>query len=125
MASQAYWAAYCASKGSFIVTPTKHTECAMGIGFTDKDPQWSFKLLFMAIPEVYLKLMRVGYSKDFCFSMIVRSFKSGGSRRVLLGGFKRWFLFATKGFIFYCRCVTAAAWIVFFEKNKKTTLSGS
>ena len=66
LAAQAYWVAYCAAGGGFVVTADLKTECAMGIGFTDKDPKWSFKLQFRDMPEVYLKLMKSGYSKKFC-----------------------------------------------------------
>jgi abequosyltransferase len=119
LASQAYWVAYCAAAGSFIVTSNLHTECAMGIGFTDKDPQWTFKMQFIYIPEVYLKLMKAGYSKKFCFSMILQNFKSINSWKILLGGFRRWFLFATKGFIFYLGCVIVATWMILLKKDNE------
>ena len=32
VASQAYWVAFCAARGSFIVTPSVYTEYAMGTG---------------------------------------------------------------------------------------------
>ena len=113
LASQAYWVAFCAVHGSFIVTPKLYTECAMGIGFTDKDPQWMFKMAFMGIPEVYLKLMKVGFSRRFCFSMVLENFRSLNGWRILLGGFKRWFGFAAKGFIFYLSCIAGAIWNMF------------
>jgi abequosyltransferase len=115
LAAQAYWVAYCAAGGSFIVTSNLHTECAMGIGYTDKDPQWTFKMQFICIPEVYLKLMKTGYSEIFCFSMIVQNFRSINSFKILLGGFRRWFLFATKGFIFYLGCVILATWKILLK----------
>lgn len=113
LASQAYWVAYCAVHGTFIVTPKLYTECAMGIGFTDKDPQWMFKMAFMGIPEVYLKLMGVGFSRRFCFSRMVENFRSVNGWRILFGSFKRWFPFTTKGFIFYLSCVGGGVWNFF------------
>lgn len=121
LASQAFWVAYCAARGSFIVTPTLYTECAMGIGFTDKDPQWTFKMMYRGIPEVYLRLMKSGYSKRFCFSMIINNLKSIGSWKILFGGLKRWPVFATKGFFYYVRGVAAATW-VFLIKNSNPEL---
>jgi abequosyltransferase len=119
LASQAYWLAYCAAGGSFIVTSNLHTECAIGNSYTDTDPQWMFKMQFLYIPEVYLKLMKIGYSKKFCFSMIMQNLKSINSWKILLGGFKRWFLFSTKVFILYFGYIIVATWRIFLENNHK------
>lgn len=109
LAAQAFWVAYCAARGSFIVTPTLFTECAMGIGFTDKDPKWTFNISFRAIPEVYLRLMRAGYSRKFCFARLLGNFKSATAWRVLAGGMKRWPMFAIRGFVYYVRGVIIGA----------------
>jgi abequosyltransferase len=103
LASQAYWVAYCAARGAFIVTPRLFTEATMGIGFTDKDPKWTFSLVFRAIPEVYIRLMKSGYSKAFCFQMLLQNLKSVSAWRVFAGGIKRWPSFALKGFAYYLR----------------------
>lgn len=119
LASQAYWMAYCAAGGSFIVTSNLHTECTMGIGYTDKDPQWTFKMQFICIPEVYLKLMKTGYSKKFCFLMILQNFQRINSWKILFGGFRRWFLFASKGFIFYLSCVIVATRMILLGSDNE------
>lgn len=103
LASQAFWVAYCAARGSFIVTPTLYTECAMGIGFTDKDPKWIFNIVYRAIPEVYIRLMKAGYSRRFCFRMLLQNIKSDSAWRVLLGGFVRWPGYAASGLAYYVR----------------------
>lgn len=103
MASQAYWVAYCAARGSFIVTPNLFTECAMGIGFTDKDPKWMFNLIYRGIPEVYIRLMKAGYSRKFCFYMLSRNLQSATSWRVFAGGLRRWPGYAASGLGYYVK----------------------
>jgi abequosyltransferase len=112
-ASQAYWVAFCAARGRFIVTPALYTEYAMGIGAPDKDPKWMFKMIFCGIPDVYLKLMRAGYSRRFCFSMILQNLRTNTSWRILFGSLKRWPIFATRGFIYYIRGIVIATWLFF------------
>ena len=122
VASQAYWVAFCAARGRFIVTPSLYTEYAMGIGFTDKDPQWIFKMIFHGIPDVYLRLMRSGYSKRFCFSMILRNLRTSNSWRILFGSLRRWPMFATRGFIYYVRGIVIATWLFFVRNGRQELL---
>lgn len=101
LAAQAYWVAYCAARGKFIVTPLRLTEAAMGIGFTDKDMHWSFKMRFTSVPEVYLRLMNAGYSRAFCLQRIYSNFFSIVSYRMLGGGIRQWFKFSITEFGLY------------------------
>ena len=123
MASQTFWMAFCAARGSFIVTPPLYTESATSIGFIGKDPKWIFKMIFYWIPDVYLRLMESGYSRRFCFSMIVRNLRSSNSWRVLFGSLKRSPIFATRGFAHYIRGIAIATWL-FFVKNGRQELFG-
>jgi len=123
LASQTFWMAFCAARGSFIVTPPLYTEGAASIGFTGKDPKWIFKMIFYWIPDVYLRLMQSGYSRRFCFSMILRNLRSSNSWRVLFGSLKRSPMFATRGFIHYIRGIAIATWL-FFAKNGRQELFG-
>jgi abequosyltransferase len=122
-ASQAYWVAFCAARGRFIVTPSVYTEYAMGTGSPDNDPQWIFNMIFYGIPDVYLRLMQSGYSRRFCLSMILRNLRSSNSWRILFGSLKRWPMFTTRGFIHYIRDIAIATWL-FFIKNGKQELFG-
>ena len=105
LAGQAYWTAYCAARGSFIVTPTLHTVCVMGIGFTDKDRFWFFKIKFTDVPEVYMRLMLAGYSLDFCYRNVIYNLKSVASYRVFIGACRRWFRYSISFYSKYLRCV--------------------
>jgi glycosyltransferase involved in cell wall biosynthesis len=115
LASQAYWVAYCAARGAFIVTPTLFTEATMGIGFTDKDPKWSFNIVYKAIPEVYIRLMKAGYSKRFCFQMLLQNIRSVNAWRVLGGGIRRWPAFALAGFLYYLRGIFSGMFLYLSE----------
>lgn len=119
LASQAFWVAFCAARGQFIVTSFLHTECAMGIGFTDKDPQWMFKMVFREIPDVYLRLMKTGYSRLFCFSRIIRNLWSSNNWRILLGALRRWPIFTTRVYIYYMRCIVIATTLCFGRKGNE------
>jgi hypothetical protein len=118
LAGQAYWVAFCAARGWFIVTPSLYTECAMGIGFTDKDPKWIFKMVFIELPDVYLKLMKTGYSKRFCFAMILRNLRTINNWAILYGAVRRWPIFAARGFIYYVRDIMIAT-LLFFKINRR------
>ncbi len=119
LASQTFWLAFCAARGSFIVTPPLYTESATSIGFKGKDPKWIFKMIFYGIPDVYLRLMRSGYSKRFCFSMILRNLRSSTSWRILFGSLKRWPIFATRGFIHYVKGIAIATWLFLVKHGRQ------
>ncbi len=97
LAAQMFWVGYCAARAEFIITSKLYTECAMGIGFTDKDPQWTFKMRYIDVPEVFNKLMRHGYDKKFCLFRILQNIKNRHATKIILGSFRRWPVFATKG----------------------------
>ncbi|MGC3943251.1 MAG: glycosyltransferase [Chryseolinea sp.] len=105
LAAQAYWTAYCAARGSFIVTPTLHTVAVMGIGFTDKDRFWFYKIKFTDVPAVYMRLMLAGYSLDFCYRNVTFNLRSFASWRVLIGALRRWFSFSVGFYYRYLKCV--------------------
>jgi hypothetical protein len=111
--------AYTANHGPFIVTPKLITECAMGIGFTDRDPQFGFKLRF-GLPEVYLKLMQSGYSRKFCYFSMIENLRSTGDWRILIGSLRRWPYFSARGLKAYFKNVLAATALIFAKKDRRT-----
>ena len=123
LASQTFWMAFCAARGSFLVTPPLYTECTTRIGFTGRDPKWIFKMIFYWVPDVYLRLMQSGYSRRFCFSMILLNLRSSNSWGILFGSLKRWPIFATRGFFHYIRGIAIATWLC-FKKNGRQELFG-
>lgn len=116
LAAQMFWVGYCAARAGFIITSKLYTECAMGIGFTDKDPQWPFKMRYMHVPEVFSKLMRHGYDKKFCLFRILDNIKNKHATKIILGSFRRWPFFATKGAYRYGKIVLKAMLFYSFGK---------
>ena len=125
LAAQAFWVAYCAARGSFIITSKIYTECAMGIGFTDKDPQWTFKMRFLEIPEVFLRLMNQGYNKTFCLFRVLHNIKSKKSVLVMQGSFRRWPMFSLKSALRYSKIIAKASLIYIFDRNSVTSGSAA
>lgn len=124
LASQAYWVAFCAARGSFIVTPSLYRGYAVASEFKDADRRRKFKMIFCGIPDVYLRLMRLGYSRRFCLSMIFRNLRSNHSWRIFFGSLKRWPIFATRGFIYYMRGIVIATWLFLAKNGKPEILEG-
>lgn len=117
LAAQAFWVAYCAARGSFIITSKIYTECAMGIGFTDKDPKWTFKMRYIDFPEVFRRLMIHGYDKTFCLRRVLSNIKNKNSTKILLGSFRRWPLFATAGGTRYLSTVVKTIGLYIFRRK--------
>ncbi|MBD2298792.1 glycosyltransferase family 2 protein [Nostoc sp. FACHB-190] len=90
LASQAYWTGFCASNGSVIVTKDNYLECTMHASYLEQDPKWSFMMRFVYIPEVYAKLLEIGYSKTFCLQMILQNIVTKSDWIIFLGALRRW-----------------------------------
>ena len=85
-------------------------------------PPMEFKMIFHEIPEVYLRLMKSGYSRRFCLSMILRNLRSSNSWRILFGGLRRWPIFATRGFIYYVSGIVIATTRLFGSNGRQELL---
>lgn len=90
-AGLAYWNGYCAAKGSVLVTRKNYLECTIGVSYWQKDPRAWFRICHWDIPEVYVKLQQVGYSRRFCRKMILQTLKNDFSRPKLLTNLKYYF----------------------------------
>ncbi|MBD6616527.1 glycosyltransferase family 2 protein [Komarekiella sp. 'clone 1'] len=105
-ASQAYWAGFCAAHGSVIVTKDIYLECTMGASLLDLDPTWNLKMRYAYIPEVYIKLLTIGYPNKFCREMIWQNFRQKTDWKIFLGALKRWPFLTIKIFIHYLVLLT-------------------
>jgi glycosyltransferase involved in cell wall biosynthesis len=74
-AGLAYWNGYCAAHGSVLVTKENYLECTMGVSYWLKDPKAWFGIRHRDIPELYLKLQEIGYSRNFCRRNILQLLK--------------------------------------------------
>ncbi|MEH1891113.1 MAG: glycosyltransferase family 2 protein [Nostoc sp.] len=120
-ASQAYWTGFCAAHGSVIVTKDIYLECTMGASLLDLDPTWNFRMRYAYIPEVYIKLLRVGYPHKFCQEMIWQNFQQKTYWKILLGALKRWPFLTIKIFIPYLRLLSISAWAILFPPKQLET----
>ncbi len=90
LASQAYWTSFCATYGSVIVTKDNYLECTMHASYLEQDPKWSIMMRYVYIPEIYVKLLEIGYSKTFCWQMILQNIITKSDWIIFLGALKRW-----------------------------------
>ena len=109
-AGMAYWAGFCAAHGALIVTKDTYLECTMGASLLDQETTWNFRMRYFFIPEIYLKLLEVGYSPKFCRQMILQNLRTRSGWKIVLGAFRRWPIFSVKAIIPYLRLVGASPW---------------
>ena len=101
LASQAYWTGFCAAQGNVIVTQDNYLECTMHASSLEENPRWSLMMRYVYIPEIYLKLLNLGYSTKFCQRMILENIFKLSDWKILLGAFRRWPILATNIIISY------------------------
>jgi abequosyltransferase len=105
LASQAYWTGFCALHGNLIVTQDNYLECTMYASSLEENPRWSLMMRYVYIPEIYLKLLNIGYSAKFCQQMILENIFNLSDWKILLGAFRRWPVLATNILITYLQLV--------------------
>ncbi|RUR86000.1 glycosyltransferase [Chlorogloeopsis fritschii PCC 9212] len=71
----AYWSGYCASQGNVVVTKNNYIKCIVGVSDWQKDPKAWFKIIHQDIPEIYMKLQKIGYPRNFYRKMIFNLLK--------------------------------------------------
>ena len=65
-AFQLYFTAHCAQRGKVILTKDVHLEMAAGIHHFAEDRSMFFAYRVAEIPEAFVKLAELGYSRDIC-----------------------------------------------------------
>ncbi len=102
MAVQIYWTGFCAYHASVKVTKDNYLECVAGTHYFMQIPKLLVTLEYADIPEVLLRLRKIGYSNNFSRKMVLGClFKFNW--RVLLGAFRRWPLIAIEAMMRYIR----------------------
>ncbi|MEA5550914.1 glycosyltransferase family A protein [Anabaena cylindrica UHCC 0172] len=118
LASQAYWTGFCALHGSVIVTKDNYLECTMHASHLDQDPRLALMMQYIYIPEVYLKLLTIGYSYKFCQRKILRNLVKLNYWRIFLGGFRRWPFLAMRVMVYYLALICQSAYRLIFVSRK-------
>ncbi|MBD2384407.1 glycosyltransferase family 2 protein [Cylindrospermum sp. FACHB-282] len=123
LASQAYWTGFCAVNGSVVVTQDTYLECTMHASSLEQDPKWSLMMRYIHIPEVYLKLLNIGYSHSFCQQMISQNFIRISDWKILLGAFRRWPVLAISILVLYLNMVGKSVYQSIFNNQSLNTSS--
>jgi glycosyltransferase involved in cell wall biosynthesis len=106
--SLAYLAGYCAANGKVIVTKDIYLECIVGVSYWQKEPKSALLMQYQHIPEVILKLQEVGYSKAYCYRMLLQNYHEV-DLRVFLGAMRRWPVSAIKTIVPFLALASVAA----------------
>ncbi|TAE61159.1 MAG: glycosyltransferase family 2 protein [Nostocales cyanobacterium] len=122
LASQAYWTGFCALHGSVIVTQDNYLECTMHASHLDRDPKLALMMQYIYIPEVYLKLLTIGYSYKFCLRKIIRNLVKFSYWRIFLGGLRRWPILAIKVMFYYLSLICKSIYRLLFVSRKYNDL---
>jgi hypothetical protein len=61
----------------------------------EENPRWSLMMRYVYIPEIYLKLLSLGYSAKFCQRMILENIFKLSDWKILFGALRRWPILAT------------------------------
>lgn len=120
LAVQVYWSAFCAFHGGIKVTKDNYLECLAGTHHFLQVPRLLVQLEFADKPEVFAKMIDIGYSKNFVRKIVLDCFKTF-NWKVLLGGLKRWPLTSIKAINRYLGLV----WLVTigFNLESASTIS--
>lgn len=106
---QIYWTAFCATQGSVKITKETYIEYPSPMFFQTKPKEW-FKRHYAELPEVYVKLIEIGYSRKFCRELILKHFTQKNNWKVVLGAIRRWPLLAIITMLRYFGLVSVSAW---------------
>ncbi len=114
---QIYWTAFCATQGSVKITKDIYIEYPSPMFFQTKPKEW-FRRHYAELPEVYTKLIEIGYSQKFCRELILKHFRQKNNWKVVLGAIRRWPLFAIVTMLRYFSLVGVSAWETTFPRQK-------
>ncbi|AFW92840.1 MULTISPECIES: glycosyltransferase family 2 protein [Nostocales] len=120
LASQAYWTGFCAAHGNVIVTQDNYLECTMHASSLEENPRWSLMMRYVYIPEIYLKLLSLGYSAKFCQRMILENIFKLSDWKILFGALRRWPVLATNIIITYLQLVGKFIYQLNFNQQKSS-----
>lgn len=69
---QLYWTGFCAIHGSVKVTKDNYLECAAGNQHFLQDEKVTLSFYYADLPEVFVKLMQLGYSRHLCHQLVLK-----------------------------------------------------
>ena len=115
--SQIYWTAFCAAQGSIKITKNTYIKYASPMFFQTQPKEW-FKRHYFQLPEVYMKMVEIGYSEKKCRELILKHFTQKNNWKVVLGAIRRWPFLGIRTMVYYFRVVSVSACKIIFLSPK-------
>ncbi|MBV9385099.1 MAG: glycosyltransferase family 2 protein [Chroococcidiopsidaceae cyanobacterium CP_BM_ER_R8_30] len=111
---QIYLTAFCAIHGSIKMTKEVYIDYLSPMFFQTRPKEW-FIRHYTELPEIYTKLVEIGYSEKLCRNLILNHFSQKNNWKVVLGAIRRWPILATKTILPYLALVCVSAWKIIFS----------
>ncbi len=86
---QIYWGAFCAIQGSSKITKDVYVQYNCGDNTLSKPRNW-FKCYYCDAPNVYLKMLEIGYAKSFMRNLLIKTFLNQNEFKAIIKGFIKW-----------------------------------
>ncbi|MDM9381012.1 glycosyltransferase family 2 protein [Chlorogloeopsis sp. ULAP01] len=117
MELQVYWTAFCAAHGSVKVTKETYVESLFGLSHWMREPKVLLKMQYIDLPKLYVKLMELGYSPEFCSRLVLQHFIKN-NWRVFFGALKRWPILTISTIIPYLSLVCKSAFRILLPRKQ-------
>ncbi len=86
---QIYWGAFCAAQGNSKVTKSVYVQYNCGDNTLSKPRNW-FKCYYCDAPNVYLKMLGIGYHKKFMRDLLIKTFFNQHEFKAIIKGIIKW-----------------------------------
>ncbi len=86
---QIYWGAFCAAQGNSKVTKSVYVQYNCGDNTLSKPRNW-FKCYYCDAPNVYLKMLAIGYPKKFMKALLMKIFFNQDEFKAIVKGIIKW-----------------------------------
>jgi abequosyltransferase len=86
---QIYWGAFCAIQGSSKITKSVYVQYNCGDNTLSKPQNW-FKCYYCDAPNVYLKMLEIGYKKAFMRDLLIKIFFNQNEFKAIIKGVIKW-----------------------------------
>lgn len=86
---QIYWGAFCAIQGSSKITKSVYVQYNCGDNTLSKPKNW-FKCYYCDAPNVYLKMLEIGYPKWFMRDLLIKIFFNQNEFKAIIKGIIKW-----------------------------------
>jgi abequosyltransferase len=118
-----YWTGYCAIHGEVKISKDVWVQYNCGMNSQPNHKQW-FEHHYADLPELYVKLMEMGYDASLLQQLLLEHFKQS-NLRVILGSLRRWTGMTLRVMVPYLGLVITTFWRSRFSSTvARTTVLG-